>query len=176
MINVESGKPKVSFSLDNKPFSDDAWFHTQTLVASLSFIGGLYRDKQHTLVPPFVPELNEFYSRSMHFDYSKVRSESERIGLVIDACDTTTFIYALPVAELVERIFELAGFSASMSAGGLIARQLISATWRRGWSKSFQDSWCSTPSEDTRADSCVHEKERHGTDRKQGSRKSDSVI
>ena len=57
----------------------------------------------------------------MHFDYSKVRSESERIGLVIDACDTTTFVYALPVAELVERIFDLAGFSARLSAGGLIA-------------------------------------------------------
>ena len=61
----------------------------------------------------------------MHFDYSKVRSESDRIGLVIDACDTTTFIYALPVADLIERIFELAGFSVSLSAGGLIARQLI---------------------------------------------------
>jgi hypothetical protein len=125
VIGVESGKPRISFSLDNKPFSDDVWFHTQTLVASLSFIGGLYADEQHTLVPPFVPELNEFYARSMHFDYSKVRSESDRVGLVIDACDTTTFIYALPVSDLVERVFELAGFSASLSAGGLIARQLI---------------------------------------------------
>jgi len=125
VIGFESGRPKVSFALDNKPFSDHAWFHSQTLVASLSFIGGLYADEQHTLVPPFVPELNEFYARSMHFDYSKVRSESDRIGLVIDACDTTTFIYALPVADLIERIFELAGFSVSLSAGGLIARQLI---------------------------------------------------
>jgi hypothetical protein len=125
VIGVESGKPKVSFALDNKPFSDDVWFHTQRLVVSLSFIGGLYADEQHTLVPPFVPELNEFYARSMHFDYSKVRSEFDRIGLVIDACDTTTSIYALPVADLIERIFGLAGFSASLSAGGLIARQLI---------------------------------------------------
>jgi hypothetical protein len=125
VIGVESGKPKISFSLDNKPFSDDGWFHTQNLVASLSFIGGLYSDEQHVLVPPFVPELNEFYSRSMHFDRSKVRSESGRIGVVIDACDTTTSVYALPVADLVERIFDLAGFAARLSAGGLIARQLI---------------------------------------------------
>ena len=47
VIGVESGKPKISFSLDNKPFSDDGWFHTQKLVASLSFIGGLYDDEQH---------------------------------------------------------------------------------------------------------------------------------
>jgi hypothetical protein len=126
VIAIESGKPKVSFSLDNKPFSDDVWFHTQHLVASLSFIGGLYGDEQHTLVPPFLPDLNEFYARSMHFDYSKVRSESDRIGLVIDACDATAFTYAMPVADLIERIFSLAGFAASLSAGGLIARQLIS--------------------------------------------------
>jgi hypothetical protein len=125
VIGAESEKPKISFSLDDKPFSDDVWFHTQTLVASLSFIGGLYGDEQHTLVPPFIPELNEFYARSMHFEYSKVRSESDRIGLVIDACDKTSFIYALPVADLVERIFDLAGFSAKLSVGGLIARQLI---------------------------------------------------
>ncbi len=121
----ESGRPKISFSLDDKPFSDDLFFHTQFLVASLSFIGGLYGDEQHMLVPPFIPELNEFYSRSIHFEYSKLRSEPEQIGLVIDACDKTSFIYALPVADLIERIFDLAGFSVKPSVGGLIARQLI---------------------------------------------------
>jgi hypothetical protein len=125
VISTESEKPKVSFSLDDKPFSDDAFFHTQCLVASLSFIGGLYGDEQHVLIPPFIPELNEFYARSMHFEYSKLRSESDRIGLVIDACDKTGFIYALLVADLFERIFDLAGFSAKLSVGGLIARQLI---------------------------------------------------
>jgi len=125
VMGTEAGKPKVSFSLDNKPFSDDVWFHTQHLVASLSFIGGLYGDERHILIPPFVPELNEFLARTMHFEYSKLRSESDRIGLVIDACDKTTSIYALPVADLMERVFGLAGFSASISAGGLIARQLI---------------------------------------------------
>jgi hypothetical protein len=125
VISVESGKPRISFSLDDKPFSDDVWFHTQSLVASLSFISDLYADEEHILVPPFIPELNEFYARTMHFKYDKLRSESDRIGLVIDACDKTAFIHALPVADLVQRIFDLGGFSASLSAAGLIARQLI---------------------------------------------------
>jgi len=125
VISTESGRPRISFSLDEKPFNEDSWFHTQHLVASLSFIGGLYSDEEHTLIPPFVPELNEFYARTMHFEYDKVRSESERIGLVIGACDKTAFINALPVMDLVERIFDLAGFSVALSAGGLIARQLI---------------------------------------------------
>ncbi len=125
VVGTESGKPRISFALDDKPFCSDAWFHTQHLVASLSFIGGLYGDEQHTLVPPFIPELNEFYARSQHFDYRKLRSESGRIGLVIDAADASAFIYALPVADLFEKVFDLAGFASKLSAGGLIARQLI---------------------------------------------------
>ena len=125
VMGTELGRPKVSFALDRKPVNDDPWFHTQGLVASLSFIGGLYEDEQHTLAPPFIPELNEFYARTMHFEYNKLRSESERIGLVIDADDTSSFIYALPVADLIERVLGLAGYSAELSAGGLIARQLI---------------------------------------------------
>jgi hypothetical protein len=125
VMDSNSGKPKVSFALDKKPFCDDAWFHTQQLVISLSFIGGLYGDEQHTLIPPFIPELNEFYARAMHFEYNKVRSEPERIGVVIDATETSSFIYALPISDLFNRVLVLAGFSSKLSSGGLIARQLI---------------------------------------------------
>src|ERR1039458_6036068 len=42
-----------------------------------------------------------------------------------NADDTSSFIYALPVADLIERVLGLAGYSAELSAGGVIARQLI---------------------------------------------------
>lgn len=122
----ERGKPKASFSLSDKPFCGDTWFHTQHLIASVSFIGGLYGDEQHTFNPPYIPELNEFYARTMHFQYDRLRIESERIGIVIDAADADTWLYALPVADLVERIFNMAGYSTKLSNGGLITRQLIS--------------------------------------------------
>jgi len=125
LISHENGKPKVSFSLSDKPFCGDIWFHTQHLVASLSFFGGLHGDEQHTLRPPFVPELNEFYARTMHFLYDKLRIEPERMGLVVSATDTDAFLYALPVTDLFERVFSMAGFSVKPSPGGLIARQLI---------------------------------------------------
>ena len=124
VVGTESGKPQISFALDDKPFCSDVWFHTQHLVASLSFIGGLYGDEQYTLIPPFIPELNEFYARSQHL-YNKLRSESDRIGLVIDAADASSSISALPVSDLFEKVFDLAGFASKLSAGGLIARQLI---------------------------------------------------
>jgi len=125
VLVAETGKPKLSFALGDKPFCGDTWFHSQHLVASLSFIGGLYGDDLHTLDPPYVPELNEFYARTMHFEHNKFRIEPERIGLVIDATESHAFVYALPVADLFEQILRLAGYSVRPSSGGLITRQLI---------------------------------------------------
>lgn len=127
VLGVVSGedKPKVSFALSDKPFYSDIWFDQQHLVASVSFIGGLYGDEQHTFHAPYLPELNEFYARTMHFLYSKLRIEPERIGIIIDAADHDSFLYALPVAELVERIFDMAGYEAKLSNAGLITKQLI---------------------------------------------------
>lgn len=125
VVGNEFGKSKISFAFDDKPFCSDAWFHTQHLAASLSFIGGLYGDEEHLLVPPYIPELNEFYARSQHFEYDKLRSEPDRIGLVIDATEASSSIYALPVSDLFEKVFAMAGFTSKLSVGGLIARQLI---------------------------------------------------
>lgn len=125
VLITEGNKPKISFGLNDRPYAAETWFHTQHLVASVSFLGGLHRRDDFTLDPPYVPELNEFYARTMHFHYDRLRIESERIGLIVDAADSDTFIYALPTAELFKQVFALAGFTTSVSSGGLIARQLL---------------------------------------------------
>lgn len=125
VMSGEDSKPKVSFALSNKPFCGDRWFHQQHLVASVSFIGGLYGDEQYTFNAPYLPELNEFYARAMHFQYNKLRIEPERIGIIIDAADHDSFLYPLPIAELMERIFDMAGYDAKLSNAGLITKQLI---------------------------------------------------
>lgn len=119
-------RPRVSFALSSKPFSSDPWFHTQHLVASVSFIGGLYGDESYLLQPPFIPELNEFYARTLHFDYSKLRIEASGIGVIIDAADTNISLNALATVELFKKIFAMAGYEAKHSKSGLLARQLIS--------------------------------------------------
>lgn len=125
VLVTDGDKPKISFGLNDRPYATDSWFHTQHLVASVSFLGGLFGRDDFTLDPPYVPELNEFYARTMHFLYDRLRVESERIGLIVDAADSDSFVHALPTAELFKRIFALAGFTAKVSAGGLIARQLL---------------------------------------------------
>lgn len=125
VLTTEGNKPKISFGLNDRPYAADTWFHTQHLVASVNFLGGLYRQDDFTLDPPYVPELNEFYARAMHLQHDLLRIESERIGLIVDAADSDSFVYALQTAELFKQIFALAGFTASVSSGGLIARQLL---------------------------------------------------
>lgn len=125
VMGESNGAPRVNFALANKPFDGDVNFHTQHLVASISFIGGLYGDEQHTFDVPYVPELNEFYARTLHFNYSKLRIEPEGIGLVINAADHDTFLAAMPVANLMQRIFSMAGFEAKLSNSGRIVRQLL---------------------------------------------------
>jgi hypothetical protein len=118
----EKEKTKVSFSLSDRPFSGDPLFYTQHLVASISLYGG---DEQQTFRPPYVPELNEFFARAMHFRYNRLRVEPERVGVIIDAASHDSFLYALPVPALVEQLFGMIGLRAKLSGGGLITRQLI---------------------------------------------------
>lgn len=125
VMGESNGTPRVSFVFANKPFDGDVHFHNQRLVASISFIGGLYGDEQNTFDVPYVPELNEFYARTLHVDYSNFRIEPERMGLVIAASDHDSFLGAMPVADLVQRIFLMAGFDAKLSNSGRIVRQLL---------------------------------------------------
>lgn len=125
VIGNSNAVPRVNFALTDKPFCSDMYFAQQHLVASISLIGGLYGDEQHTFDVPYVPELNEFYARTMHFEYDKLRIEPESTGLIIDAADHDTFLTAMPVAALFKRIFGLAGLDSSLSNGGRIVRQLL---------------------------------------------------
>lgn len=60
VLVTDGDKPKLSFGLNDRPYAAESWFHTRHLVASVSFLGGLYGRDDFTLDPPYVPELNEF--------------------------------------------------------------------------------------------------------------------
>ncbi|WP_157376886.1 hypothetical protein [Burkholderia ubonensis] len=125
VLSDDGQKPKLSFGLSDRPYATNVWFHSQLLVASIDCVGGLFGRDDYTLDPPYIPELNEFYARAMHFHYNRLRIESQRIGIIVGAHDADSFIHALPTADLFKRVFDCAGFEASPSSGGLIARQLI---------------------------------------------------
>lgn len=124
VVDESKGTPRVSFALADKPFDGSAHFFQQHLVVSISTFG-LTDDNQHTLRLPYVPELNEFCARTMHFRYDKLRLEPERIGLIVDAADHDSFLLAMPTAKLIKRLFEMAGFASDISNSGRIVQQLL---------------------------------------------------
>ncbi len=124
IVGNEKNQFSVSFALNEKPFSDNIWFHTQHLIASVSFLGGLYRNEQYTYNLPYIPDFNMFYGREMYL-YNRLRIESERIGIIINATENSIGLNAISVAKLFQRIFEMAAYNSEVSSGGLIARQLI---------------------------------------------------
>jgi hypothetical protein len=138
VMGEDVGQPRVSFALKDKPFSGDKWFYTQHLVASVALIGGLRPDARHTFLPPYVPELHEFFARQMHVRYSNLRIEPDRIGLIIDAADHDLFLGALSVESLAEKLFDLSGINAKPSSAGLVTRQLISRMGGVGGTRAFK--------------------------------------
>ena len=154
VFGTENGKMKASFSLSDKPYSSDRWFYTQHLVASVSLFGG---DEQQTFHPPYVPELNEFLARAMHFHYDKLRVEPQRLGIVIHAADHDSFLSALPVPALVERLFGMAGLRAKLSGGGLITRQLIARLGGVNGARVFKNPGRTAASQAVRSDAVIHQ-------------------
>jgi hypothetical protein len=126
IVAREREHPRVSFALNDKPFTSDVWFHTQRLIASVNFLGNpLFDGDLHTLKPPYIPELNEFFGRSMH-RYDSIRIEPDgRVGIIVDAADSDTSLTAIPSGDLFSKVFGLAGFSATPSSGGLLTRQVV---------------------------------------------------
>lgn len=114
--------PHVNFGLTNKPF--DATFYQQHLVASTSFFG-LYGEEHYTFHTPYIPELNEFYSRAMHYSPDRLRVEPERIGVIIHTTENDSSLRSVTVSELLIKIFSMAGFHSQLSNSGRIVRQLM---------------------------------------------------
>jgi hypothetical protein len=125
VVGLNKGRPRISFAYGAKPFTGSLWFHQQKLVASLLCRGVLLIDAKHLFCPPYLPELNEFYARSMAWNYAKLRSEPKSVGLIVGAHDHDGSLLALSFEDLMVRIFHHVGYEAKVSSGGLIARQLI---------------------------------------------------
>lgn len=138
MLVEGKGPPRVSFALRQTTFSQDSWFHDQHLVASISF--RLYRrdPDKYIFIPPFVPELNEFAGRRIWHNFRGVRIEPERVGLIIDATTHNIDFNGIPVSELIEKIFEIAGIKAKLSGGGLITEQLLARMGGPDGARSFK--------------------------------------
>lgn len=80
---------------------------------------------ERTLKPPFIKELNEFYSREIAVDPFALRVEKNGIAEIIRASDNSLFLYPLSHQSIIQKIFELADIQSEISQAGLITKRII---------------------------------------------------
>lgn len=127
-VEKDYGKYHLTASLPEKKFlSPDTHgrnVDSQQLVASIDPFSE-FGYPGHTLKPPYLRQLNEFYGREIHFDPWSTRVERDGIGMIVKASDTSISLYPISHSKIIEKIYELAGFKATVSQAGLLTLQII---------------------------------------------------
>jgi hypothetical protein len=123
-IDEGDGSISISFPLPNKPFLEAAetqYQHaivtTHPLIDPKPIVG--------TFHLPYIPELNEFYGRIAHFDYSAARVEPDGLGIVVELRQSYLRLNGVSTLQLLTEVFQLAGITARQSAAGKVALRLI---------------------------------------------------
>jgi len=116
----------VSVSLPEKKFiiGKDRDTEGEHLVVSIDPISE-FGYPEYTLKPPFLRQLNEFYSREIAFDPWKLRVEKDGIAEIIKVNDSSLSLYPISHQVLIQKIFELAGIKSEVSQAGLITKRII---------------------------------------------------
>lgn len=126
LANTEKqyNKFNVSFSLPQKSFLTDGNYHSQSLIVSIDPITE-FNFPRHTLKPPFIRKLNEFYSREISIDPWKLRIESEWVGIIIRSNDSHLNLFPLSHELIIKKLFEISWFNAEVNQAGLLTQQII---------------------------------------------------
>ena len=125
-VDTSYNRYVVSVSLPEKKFIVDKNRNVERehLIVSIEPISE-FEVPEHTLKPPFIRQLNEFYSREIALDPWKVRIAKDGIAAIIESNDNSLFLYPIPHQALIQKIFELAGLKSEISQAGLITKRII---------------------------------------------------
>ncbi len=116
----------VFLKLPQKPFTTKKNLNNdfQRLVTSVNSLGEFgYRN--HTINPPFIQELNDFYQREIALLRNELRIEKDGIGIITEKRNEVISLFPIPHQQLIEKIFEYVGFKATLSQPGLITLRII---------------------------------------------------
>jgi hypothetical protein len=122
-------RPSLTLPLPAKPTFEDPLFSQQWLVASILGTDWWGREQEMTFFPPYVPDLNEYFGRELHFNYSQFRAEPpdiwQAVSVLVHASTPDVTLRALPVTQLIAKLFERFKIQARPSEAGLITSRLI---------------------------------------------------
>jgi hypothetical protein len=128
-VDDADGRPSLTFALPEKPVYRHPYLSHQHIAISIRGSDPWTFRGAATFFPPYVPELNEYYGRELHFHYARIRSEPRSIwnsvSLLTDISDTDVTLRALPTVEIASRLFKRFGINATPSRAGQITSRLI---------------------------------------------------
>lgn len=120
------GNYRVVFQLpENSLIKNETQYYPPQLLAVTVSPHTEYEYPHHTLKPPRIFELGEFYSRKLHFKPFETRVESEGVGVTVSTFDTTVNLNPISYQKLVERIFETVGIKSKLSVPGLLTKKIV---------------------------------------------------
>lgn len=119
--NEDGLGPAVTLQLPEKPFRSVLRAYYQRVVVSVSApnVGNV------VFTPPFIPRLNEYYSRRIYFPPNNARAELRSVGLIVSASHSQLTIRGIPFTELACTLFDAFGMAARPSPAGLVGVRLI---------------------------------------------------
>ena len=122
-------RPALTFALPEKPVYEHPQLSQQHIAVSIRGSDPWTFRGTATFFPPYVPELNEYYGRELHYHYARVRAEPRSIwhsiSLLTNISDADVTLRALPTAEIAMRLFGRFGIVATASRAGQITSRLI---------------------------------------------------
>jgi hypothetical protein len=119
-----STPPTLSFQTQSSPFYKFNGDHTQHAIASIEPITDLL-DEEFTIIPPNIPELNEYYGRNYYFAWNQLRVAQSGVGIIIHIWQNSLSLHALKSQDLIEQVFSVYGLKSKQSHAGLLGRRLI---------------------------------------------------
>ncbi|MBA7498109.1 hypothetical protein ES704_00844 [subsurface metagenome] len=128
----------ISFKLPEKSFINDSKnIINQKLLVSIKTTRE-FAYPEHTINPPFIAELNEFYGREITSHPNDIRIEKDGIAKIIDGYDDFLSLYPLSYKKIFEKIFEYAQIKIDVSQAGLITKRIIEKLGRLEGGRVFK--------------------------------------
>lgn len=123
--SLSNGQPSVRFQLPQMDFLRDREdFDSSTLAVDVDvYFEGDY--EKHTLKPPYLRGLDEYYRRGIHFSPFGLRVHGGGISLLIETNDHDIRLNPLSKIETVHKIFDLVGLRSKPSQPGIVAQKII---------------------------------------------------
>lgn len=124
-INYKFESYSVSIALPEKPVQEDLRNVDSQQISVVVDPLTEFEYPECTLKLPFIPELNEFFSRQIVFDPWKLKVDREGIGLIKQITDSVVDLYPIPNSKLIEKLFDFAGIKTKASQAGRLTYQII---------------------------------------------------